>query len=135
MQMNKLKGIILTMMLASGSLVNAETGNSPTINETAQSNYVMMKVEQGSEVIVGGKFNQLVIDIERLGFEKVFAVSLDNIETHWGGSKELSVSRVNKNSFVIKAIKKDVVGSLEPPKHIMNTKVQMTVIKYTVLGL
>lgn len=135
MQMNKFKSIVLTMMMMSGYQINAETVNSPKINENTQSDYVMMRVEQGSEAIVGGNFDQYVIDIKRMAFKKVFAVSLDNIESHWGETKELFVSRVNKNSFVIKVIKNDVVVALEPPKHMMNTKVQMTVIKYTVLGL
>jgi hypothetical protein len=133
--MNKLNGVLLTMMMIGGMQVNAGVVNAPVITEQVEGNYVMMRVEESSEAIVGGNFDQYEIDISDMGFKKVFSVSLDSIEGYWGGTKELFVSRVNKNEVVIKQIKDGSRDYLGPRIHMMNTKVKMTVIKYTVLGL
>lgn len=135
MRLNKLKSIFFTIMMASGFQINAEFVNWPKISEHTQGDYVLMRVEEGSEAIVGGNFNQYVIDIERMGFKKVFSVSLDNIEGHWGAKEDLFVSRVNKNNFVLKAIKNQNNGYLRPAVKMLNTSVKITVVKYTVLGL
>lgn len=133
--MNNLKGVFLAMLVGFGMQVNAGENEASGVADTNKANYVMMRVEEGSEAIVGGNFDKYVLDISGMGFKKVFSVSLDDVEGYWGGTKELFVSRVGRDKVVINVIKKGGGRYLEAPVHMMNTKVKMTTIKYTVLGL
>ena len=133
--MNNLKGVFLAMLVGFGMQVNAGVDEMPGVTDAGKTNYVMMRVEEGSEAIVGGNFDEYVLDISGMGFKKVFSVSLDDVGGYWGATKELFVSRVGKDRVVINVIKKGGDRYLEPPVHMMNTKAKMTTLKYTVLGL